>query len=56
MVDLLGQANVTWKYYNGTQPKVQNWRNPLPGFKQISSNPALMKHLQYDTQFYLDVQ
>jgi phospholipase C len=56
MVDLLGQAKVTWKYYNGTQPKVQNWRNPLPGFKQISSNPALMNHLQYDSQFYLDVQ
>jgi phospholipase C len=56
MVDLLAQANITWKYYNGYKPLVENFRNPLPGFTQISSNPELQSHLVLSSQFYQDVK
>jgi phospholipase C len=56
MVDLFGQADVTWKYYVGFLPKVESFRNPLPGFTQISSNPELMSHLVLNKQFYKDLK
>jgi phospholipase C len=56
MVDLLGQANITWKYYNGYNPTVENFRNPLPGFEQISKNPQLLSHLVLTNQFHTDIK
>jgi phospholipase C len=55
LADLMVQSNVSWKFYSGYQPKTENFRNPLPGFKQISSNPAMMAHLVADTEFYKDI-
>jgi phospholipase C len=56
MVDLLGQANVSWKYYNGYDPEIENFRNPLSGFKEFINSAALRSHLVHDTEFYRDIQ
>jgi phospholipase C len=55
MMDLLGTASVTWKYYTGTDPNVENLWNPLPGFKSFMKNPELRKHLVPTDQFYADL-
>jgi phospholipase C len=56
IVDELMQAGVTWKYYSGYKPRRELYRNPLPGFVQIQSNPAALANLQLVTQFYKDLQ
>ena len=55
MMDLLGNAAITWKYYTGTQPLSENLWNPLPGFKTIMSNPAMRERLAPTEQFYDDL-
>ena len=44
------------KYYVGFLPKVESFRNPLPGFTRISSNPQLMSHLVLNRAFYKDLK
>ena len=63
MCDLLQAANITWKYYcgflstlNQPEPQLHTVWNPLPAFKQFQTNPALMAHLVYTTQFLTDLQ
>jgi phospholipase C len=60
-------ADISWKYYVDTtgiknpkrkseQPKQFTLWNPLPGFKKIRDNPALMAHMVDQSQFYRDLQ
>ena len=55
MVDLLGQSNITWKYYTGLNPQRQSFRNVLPGFPQIANNPALLSRIEAIGEFYEDL-
>ncbi len=67
IVTRLKNAAITWKYYIDTngianperksrQPKQFTLWNPLPGFKQIRDDPALMAHLVDEDQFFRDLQ
>ncbi len=72
IINRLAGQNVSWKYYVETprqRPPVADpchvfypspqqfglW-NPLPGFKSIRDNPALMSHLVNQTEYYRDLQ
>lgn len=72
IVKRFAKANVSWKYYLETQPYTGNpqdrnyleypspkhyslW-NPLPAFKSIRENPALMAHLVTQKQYYRDLE
>jgi phospholipase C len=56
IMDELLQAGVSWKYYTGQiHPQKENLWNPLPGFSQITSNPAQFAKLVSTGQFYTDV-
>lgn len=71
MVKLFTHANVSWKYYvetvptpagvttgglNYPNPKKYNIWNPLPGFKAIRNNPALMSHLVDQKEYFQDLK
>jgi phospholipase C len=55
LMDLLGTASVTWKYYTGTNPAAENLWNPLPGFKNYRTDPEIKKRLVPTEQFYADL-
>ena len=56
IMDELLQAGVTWKYYSGqNNPQAEGLWNPLPGFSQITSNPAQFANLVATSQFYADL-
>jgi phospholipase C len=57
IMDELLQAGVSWKYYTGQpNPHVQGVWNPLPGFPQITSNPAQFANVVSTSQFYTDIK
>jgi phospholipase C len=56
IIELLGQANVTWKYYSGKDPTVEHLWNPLPGFRKYANDPNLDSHLAWTGQFYRDLK
>ncbi len=71
VIALLKRSNVSWKYYvetvpapagsrtgglNYPDPKKYNIWNPLPGFKAIRDNPALMAHLVDQKEYYRDLK
>lgn len=60
IIQLLGQANITWKYYSGTFPYDENIWKPLPGFRayseSIDPHVALDSHLGRTAEFYYDVK
>ena len=64
IVNLFGQANISWKYYTGHthHPKLSSnprmiapWR-PLPGFEKYANDPHIGEHLVYSDQFYADIK
>ena len=64
IVNLFGQANISWKYYSGHthHPKISSnprmiavWR-PLPGFQKFANDPHLGEHLVYSDQFFTDIK
>jgi phospholipase C len=60
IIELLGQGNVTWKYYSGTIPTLENIWKPLPGFRayaeSIDKNFKLDSHLERTSEFYKDLK
>jgi phospholipase C len=58
VVDLLGNANVSWTYYVGGTPTKETLWNPLPGFQAFEkkNNFKILPHLAKTSQFYLDLQ
>lgn len=58
IVDLLGDAKVSWKYYVGGNPMVQYVWNPLPAFEKYEHQHGheVQTHLSTTAQFYQDVQ
>jgi phospholipase C len=62
IVELLGNANVSWKYYNGSaaSPTRESLWNPLPGFQKYlreqGSHIDLLSYLFPTSQFYKDLQ
>src|ERR1700733_7713561 len=56
MVDLLGQASITWKYYAGEDQHAERYLNPLPGFEKISKSREPLSHLVLSKEFYHDIK
>jgi phospholipase C len=57
VIELLGQSNISWKYYVGYKNPTQIgiWR-PLPGFRQFANDPTLARHLVQTAQFHRDLK
>jgi len=58
VVDLLGDASISWTYYVGGTPTVETLWNPLPGFQAFEekNNFQILPHLAQTSRFYLDLQ
>jgi phospholipase C len=56
MVELLQNANVSWRYYVGHEPQRPGKWNPLPAFTQFSNDPSVLSHLVGTDHFYDDLQ
>ena len=60
VIQLLGNANITWKYYSGKgDPTMEGVWNPLPGFRKYSESTGIQNldaHLGSIPDFYRDIQ
>lgn len=57
LAELLQNSRHSWKYYDEKKnPKAHSLWNPLPGFKNFASSPALMSHLVSLNEFYEDAK
>jgi phospholipase C len=57
MAELLENAKVPWKYYEGKSNPHSFWLwNPLPGFKSFKENSSLMAHLVPNTDYFKDLR
>jgi phospholipase C len=59
VIELLGNAGVSWKYYSGKNPKVEGVWNPLPGFRKYSEQLGatnLDSHLGSTADFYRNIR
>lgn len=59
VIELLGGGNVSWKYYSGYNPQLENIWNPIPGFEEYASGEGytnVSANLGSTTDFYNDVQ
>ncbi len=55
IVDELDANHISWKYYAGGYPYLNNW-NPLPAFASFKNNPSRMSNLADTAQFRTDVK
>jgi phospholipase C len=56
MVDLLKNAQVSWKYYVGSNPQKSGLWNPLPAFSQYNHDQSVLSHLVKTDQFLKDLK
>jgi phospholipase C len=57
VIELLGNANITWKYYTGFKnPLVESIWNQLPGFQAYANDPNLDQHLATTSEFREDIR
>jgi phospholipase C len=58
IIELLERAGVTWKYYSGNNPVVEDIWNPLPGFRRYykQSGIAIDSQLKSTSEFVHDVE
>jgi phospholipase C len=58
VIELLGNAGVTWKYYSGDNPLKEGIWNPLPGFRKYAaiSETELKSHVGDTAAFLKDVK
>ena len=56
LAELLAESNISWKYYDGSEPKAFGLWNPLPGFTNFMDNADLMSHLVINTQYFQDLR
>jgi len=56
VIELLGNAQISWKYYSGQKPSVESLWTPLPGFKEYANDPSLMSHLASTETFLQDIK
>jgi phospholipase C len=56
IIELLGNANISWTYYTGHSKSLENIWNPLPGFQKYASGFDVKAHLAYTGQFYDDIK
>jgi phospholipase C len=57
VIELLGAANVTWKYYSAYTATTEGLWNPLPGFSAYASNEgySVAPHLANTSVFFTDI-
>ena len=56
IIELFGDANISWKYYTAWPGSTQNLWNPMPGFARYASAYNVKSHLAITTQFYADLK
>lgn len=58
VIELLGNAGITWKYYSGGDPAVEGIWNPLPGFRHYAglTETQLLAHLDKTAGFFDDIK
>jgi phospholipase C len=58
IVDLLGDANISWTQYVGETPTKETLWNPLPGFQSFEekNNLKVLPHLAPTSRFYRDIR
>ena len=56
VIELLGNANVSWTYYVDDDPTLETKWNPLPGFENYAGSAAVLSHLAMTPQFFQDLQ
>jgi phospholipase C len=56
IIELLGNANISWTYYTGSPSAAENLWNPLPGFRQYASGFDVKAHLSWTPKFYADLK
>jgi phospholipase C len=56
IIELLGNANISWTYYTGDPKSPENVWNPLPGFQQYASGFNVQSHLAPTSTFYHDIK
>ena len=56
IIELLGNASVSWKYYTGEPHSSENLWNPLPGFEKYAAGYDVKSHLAATSQFEADIQ
>jgi phospholipase C len=57
VIELLGAANVSWKYYSAYTPTTEGIWNPLPGFSAYAANEgySVAAHLDNTSGFFNDI-
>ncbi len=55
VIELLGNSNITWKYYTGSPNSAESIWNPLPGFQQYAKGFDVVSHLATTRKFYDDI-
>ena len=57
IIELLGAANVSWKYYSGYTAATESLWNPLPGFSAYAANEgySVAPHLANSSVFFTDI-
>ena len=56
IVELLGNANISWTYYVDGDPTLETKWNPFPGFVNYAGGTSVLSHLAMTTQFFQDLQ
>jgi phospholipase C len=58
VIELLGNAGVSWKYYSADAPAKEGIWNPLPGFKRYANltEAELLAHLDKTQGFFDDIK
>lgn len=55
VIELLGNSNITSKYYTGSPNSAEGIWNPLPGFQQYAKGFDVVSHLATTRKFYDDI-
>lgn len=56
VIEMLGNANVSWKYYSATVPGRESIWNPLAGFRKYAKGTDLTSHLVKTSEFVHDIK
>jgi phospholipase C len=57
MTELLGKADISWKYYDGSAtPEAFSLWKPMPGFNTFMHDPSLMSHLVSSAEYFKDLR
>jgi phospholipase C len=56
LAELLGDSNISWKYYEGMKPESFDIWSPLRGFRAFMRSDELMSHLVPSEEYFRDLR